>query len=287
MIDFFPPCLFTSEEQKIAGWMGECLQPHALCMLSKVLGRMGMTTGINLWSGSGSCWVLPTLHRFWPWLVTGFEFCRRKPELRCCFSHVFLMVFHICPLYSRHLWFFSILQMEGLRAHATDWTQNIQNMSVDFRISGKIDDPFKRRRRRRHHRSHSHAPNGDIEGKGEHGQTESESYSSYSYTSSESGSGSETDSQATQTDRVPEAPDPRLTQPLDYFGENLAFIDESSDAQSGKLHVDPLQNVTQPNARPHQTRRRRRRRNHKVSRYNHDQKELNGTPALVPDLPLP
>lgn len=52
----------------------------------KVLGRMGMTTGISLWSGSGSCWVLPTLHQFWPWLATGFEFCRRKPELRCFLS---------------------------------------------------------------------------------------------------------------------------------------------------------------------------------------------------------
>lgn len=199
------------------------------------------------------------------------------------------MVLHIYPLYSHHPWFFSILQMEGLRAHATDWTQNIQNMSVDFRISGKIDDPFKRRRRRRHHRSRSHAPNGDVEGKEAQGQTESESYSSYSSTSSESGSGSgsETDSQATQTDRVPEAPDPRLSQPLDYFGENLAFIDESSDAQSGKLHVDPLQNETQPNARPHQTRRRRQRRNHRVNPSNHDKKELNGTPTPVPDLPLP
>uniref|UniRef100_A0A8C9ZW12 Potassium channel subfamily K member 4 n=1 Tax=Sander lucioperca TaxID=283035 RepID=A0A8C9ZW12_SANLU len=42
-------------------------------------------------------------------------------------------------------------EMEELRAHATDWTQNIQNMSVDFRIAGKIDDPFKRRRRKRRH----------------------------------------------------------------------------------------------------------------------------------------
>uniref|UniRef100_H2S367 Potassium channel subfamily K member 4 n=1 Tax=Takifugu rubripes TaxID=31033 RepID=H2S367_TAKRU len=86
-------------------------------------------------------------------------------------------------------------EMEGLRAHATDWTQNIQNMSVD---------PFKRRQ--------------------EQGQTESDT----------------------------EAPDPRLSQPLDYFGENLAFIDESSDAQSGKLRLDPPQNTTQPNARPSQ-----------------------------------
>lgn len=196
------------------------------------------------------------------------------------------MLLRVDPLCFLHLWFFCIPQMEGLRAHATDWTQNIQNMSVDFRISGKIDDPFKRRRRRRRHRSHRHAPNGDIGGKEEQGQTESESYSSYSCTSSESGSGSETDSQATQTDRVPEAPDPHLSQPLDYFGENLAFIDESSDAQSGKLCVEPRQNVRHPNARPHQTRRRRQRRNHKVSRSNHEEKEVNGRPALLPDLAL-
>lgn len=183
--------------------------------------------------------------------------------------------------------------MEGLRAHATDWTQNIQNMSVDFRISGKIDDPFKRRRRRRHHRRpRSNGPNGDKEGKEEQGQTESESYSSYSSDCSESESGSETDSQTTQTDRVPEekstgAPDPRLSQPLDYFGENLAFIDESSDAQSGKLRLDPPQNTTQPNARPHQPRRRRHRRNHKNGRANHDKKEMNGTPTPAPDPPLP
>lgn len=181
--------------------------------------------------------------------------------------------------------------MEGLRAHATDWTQNIQNMSVDFRISGKIDDPFKRRRRRRHHHSRSHGANGDKEGKEEQAQTESESYSSYSYTSSESGSETTTDSQTTQTDQVPEeksteAPDPRLSQPLDYFGENLAFIDESSDAQSGKLHLDPS-HMTQPKTRPHQPRRRRQRRNHKNGRSNHEKKQLNGTPAPAPDPPLP
>ncbi|TNM85126.1 hypothetical protein fugu_009304 [Takifugu bimaculatus] len=175
-------------------------------------------------------------------------------------------------------------EMEGLRAHATDWTQNIQNMSVD---------PFKRRRRRRHHRRpRSHGPNGDKEGKEEQGQTESESYSSYSSISSESESGSETDSQTTQTDQVPEeksteAPDPRLSQPLDYFGENLAFIDESSDAQSGKLRLDPPQNTTQPNARPHHPRRRRHRRNHKNGRSNHDKKEMNGIPTPAPDPPLP
>uniref|UniRef100_A0A3B4Y6T5 Potassium channel subfamily K member 4 n=1 Tax=Seriola lalandi dorsalis TaxID=1841481 RepID=A0A3B4Y6T5_SERLL len=73
---------------------------------------------------------------------------------------------------------------EGLRAHATDWTQNIQNMSVDFRMPGKIDDPFKRRRRKRRHGSRSHGHSGSAagahEGKEEQqeNQTDSGSYSS-------------------------------------------------------------------------------------------------------------
>ncbi|KAG1962290.1 hypothetical protein F2P79_004575 [Pimephales promelas] len=48
--------------------------------------------------------------------------------------------------------------MEELRAHATDWTQNIQNMSMDFHIPVPLDlnDPFQlqRRRRRKRHRHH-------------------------------------------------------------------------------------------------------------------------------------
>lgn len=41
-------------------------------------------------------------------------------------------------------------QMEELRAHATDWTQNIQNMSKDFRIPNPLEfnDPFLLQRRR-------------------------------------------------------------------------------------------------------------------------------------------
>ncbi len=50
--------------------------------------------------------------------------------------------------------------MEELRAHATDWTQNIQNMSMDFRMPVPLDlnDPFQiqRRRRRKRHRHHRH-----------------------------------------------------------------------------------------------------------------------------------
>ncbi|XP_073336056.1 potassium channel subfamily K member 4 [Pagrus major] len=197
-------------------------------------------------------------------------------------------------------------EMEELRAHATDWTQNIQNMSVDFRIPGKIDDPFKRRRRKRRHRSqgHSMSANGDPERKEEQqvSHTGSESYTSSSV-SNESGSGSETDSQATQTDRVPEEktaepekektpPDPHLSQPLDYFGENLAFIDESSDTQSGKLHLDPLLDTSQPSsARSRHAKRRRHRRpvpprSPRVNRSNQARREPNGNPKPVPNLPL-
>lgn len=200
--------------------------------------------------------------------------------------------------------FTSFFQMEGLRAHATDWTQNIQNMSVDFRIAGKLDDPFRRRRRKRRHRTRTHDHNvqgtGDTEGKEEQADslTESGSYSS-SYSSSESGSESETDSQATQSEQVPEEKsaetlrDPHLSQPLDYFGENLAFIDESSDAQSGKLHLDSLQGKAQPNsARSRHARRRRQRRpvpqrTPKAKRSNLDKREHNGNPKPVPGQQLP
>ncbi|TDH04728.1 hypothetical protein EPR50_G00135730 [Perca flavescens] len=200
-------------------------------------------------------------------------------------------------------------EMEELRAHATDWTQNIQNMSVDFRIAGKIDDPFKRRRRKRRHgprsQGHSVSANGAPEGKEgqRESQTESGSSSSSSSSSNESGSESETHSQVTQTERVPEEktaepkkeetlPDPQLSQPLDYFGENLAFIDESSDAQSGKLHLDPLLDTSQSNCtRSRLPKRRRQRRpvpqrSPKINSSNRDRKEPNGTPKPVPGLPV-
>lgn len=198
--------------------------------------------------------------------------------------------------------------MEELRAHATDWTQNIQNMSVDFRIAGKIDDPFKRRRRKRRHgprsQGHSVSANGAPERKEEQRESQTDSGSdSTSSSSNESGSESETHSQVTQTERVPEEktaesvkgetlPDPHLSQPLDYFGENLAFIDESSDAQSGKLHLDPLLDTSQSNcarSRPPKRRRQRRpvpQRSPKINSSNHDKKEPNGNPKPVPGLPV-
>uniref|UniRef100_A0A8C2B9S0 Potassium two pore domain channel subfamily K member 4 n=1 Tax=Cyprinus carpio TaxID=7962 RepID=A0A8C2B9S0_CYPCA len=169
---------------------------------------------------------------------------------------------------------------EGLRAHASDWTQNIQNMSVDFNMSGKFEDPFKRTRRKRRHRRQRH--NGSQGRVREDGKEENESESgSYSGSSDESESSSESQSEETQTDRVPEGggsdkgkdlvekeklhampKDPVLSQPLDYLGENLAYIDESSDALSGKIHVDPLLDVPESNPASTDRPKRRRQRRH-------------------------
>ncbi|XP_017208343.2 potassium channel subfamily K member 4 isoform X2 [Danio rerio] len=180
-------------------------------------------------------------------------------------------------------------EMEGLRAHASDWTQNIQNMSVDFNIAGKLEDPFKRSKRKRRHRRHKHTGSqGEV---GKDGREENESESG-SYSSDESEGSSESESEATQTERVPEGggsvaakelekeeklhaipkdpipkdpkpkdpilKDPILSQPLDYFGENLAYIDESSDAGSRKVHLDPLLDL--PDSNPDRPKRRRQRR---------------------------
>ncbi|XP_057215787.1 potassium channel subfamily K member 4 isoform X2 [Triplophysa rosa] len=169
-------------------------------------------------------------------------------------------------------------EMEELRAHASDWTQNIQNMSVDFRIAGKLDDPFKSTRRKRRHKRHRRS--GSQGGSGEagsdgRGENESES-GSYSGSSDESDSSSETDSDVTKTERVPEGEsakdlekeeklsikDPTISQPLDYFGENLAYIDESSDAVSGKVHLDPIVDKSESNPTSNDRPKRRRQRRH-------------------------
>lgn len=229
-------------------------------------------------------WYKPLV---WFWILLGLAY----------FASVLTMIGNWLRVLSKK----TRAEMEELRAHATDWTQNIQNMSVDFRIPGKIDDPFKRRKRKRRHgtRSQGHSVSGTAEPNGKEeqheSQTETGSYSSSS-SSNESGSGSEAESQVTQTERVPEKeetpPDPHLCQPLDYFGENLAFIDESSDTQSGKLHLDPLLDTSQSNsARPRQPKRRRHRRpvpqrSPKINRSNPEKTEPNGNPDPVPSLPV-
>ncbi|KAG9351565.1 hypothetical protein JZ751_022816 [Albula glossodonta] len=213
-------------------------------------------------------------------------------------------------------------EMEELRAHATDWTQNIQN--IDFRMPN-IDDPFYQRRRKRHRRGprshgpHSHSHGGKTDqgtGKGgrimENGhlpndQSES-SYSSYSYSSDESYSDS--GSEVTETERVGEGeqknpeedlmsgkprPDPINCQLLDYFGENLAYIDESSDAVSGRLKLDSLLGPDHPKSSPPRKAKRRRPRkplHHKnlkttPANGNLEQKEPNGDIQPPPDPPPP
>lgn len=168
--------------------------------------------------------------------------------------------------------------MEELRAHASDWTQNIQNMSVDFRMAGKFDDPFKRTRRKHRHRHHKHSGSQGGSGEaGKDGREDNESgSSSYSSSSDGSYSSSESDSEVvTKTERVPEGEttkdvekeeklpkDATFSQPLDYFGENLAFIDESSDAVSGKVHPDPLLDKPDSNPTSNDKPKRRRQRRH-------------------------
>ncbi|KAJ8396425.1 hypothetical protein AAFF_G00017310 [Aldrovandia affinis] len=213
-------------------------------------------------------------------------------------------------------------EMEELRAHATDWTQNMQN--IDFRIPN-IDDPFYRSRRKRHHRRprqhgpHSRSHGGKTgktdAGTGQGGRTmenghlpndqsesESESESSYSYSSDESYS--ESGSEVTETEQVGEGgqekdpqsrPNPISSQPLDYFGENLAYIDESSDAVSGRLKIDPLLDPDHPNPIPHRKPKRRRPRRpltHKnlkttAANGNLERKEPNGDIQPPPDPPPP
>ncbi|TSL04292.1 Potassium channel subfamily K member 4 [Bagarius yarrelli] len=206
-------------------------------------------------------WYKPLV---WFWILLGLAY----------FASILTMIGNWLRVLSRK----TRAEMEGLRAHATDWTQNIQNMSVDFRIAGKLDDPFKRRRRKRHHGARSHRKKQSVPGNtssGESRRREDGYYdnqsgsgsSSYSYTSNESDSESETSSEETQTEQVPEMNgmkgkiDPSFSQPLDYFGENLAYIDESSDAVSGKLHLDPL--LDRPESKMaalHKAKRRRPRR---------------------------
>ncbi|XP_035382620.1 potassium channel subfamily K member 4 [Electrophorus electricus] len=240
-------------------------------------------------------WYKPLV---WFWILLGLAY----------FASVLTMIGNWLRVVSKR----TRAEMEELRAHATDWTQNIQNMSVDFRIPAKLDDPFKRHRRRHRHGPRRHGANHSTSGtanpdggeKGENGhpdsQSESGSSASYSTTSNESCSESEIGSEATQTEQVsdkgekrddpiPTIPtDPTFSQPLDYFGENLAYIDESSDAVSGKLHLDPL--LDMPKSKMDALQRAKRRcpkrpatkKISKTSRTNLELKEPNGD-ILLPN----
>ncbi|KAG9346486.1 hypothetical protein JZ751_006797, partial [Albula glossodonta] len=214
----------------------------------------------------------------WFWILVGLAY----------FASILTMIGNWLRVLSKR----TRAEMEELRAHATDWTQNIQNMSVDFRIPNRLDlnDHFHRRRRKRHRgpRTRSHdTGTGGSEEKGRvresrhlpEGWSESGSSSSDSQYSDESGSGSEA-SEAERTGKgqpkrdlgdgvaAPQScpdpiiakphPDPISSQPLDYFGEHLAYIDESSDTLSDRLKMDPLIDQIRPGSvAPRKPKRRR------------------------------
>ncbi|XP_072519512.1 potassium channel subfamily K member 4 [Salminus brasiliensis] len=91
----------------------------------------------------------------WLWIVFGLAY----------FASILTMIGNWLRVLSKK----TRAEMEELRAHATDWTQNIQNMSMDFRIPVPLDlnDPFqlqRRRRRKRHHGAHHRHPRLAVDG---------------------------------------------------------------------------------------------------------------------------
>uniref|UniRef100_A0A3B3SVF9 Potassium channel subfamily K member 4 n=1 Tax=Paramormyrops kingsleyae TaxID=1676925 RepID=A0A3B3SVF9_9TELE len=237
----------------------------------------------------------------WFWIVVGLAY----------FASVLTMIGNWLRVLSKKTR--AEVSMEELRAHATDWTQNIQNMSVDFRIPNPLDlnDPFQRRRRKRRrgprHRGAWQNTVGYEDGgmAGENGnlpnsQSESGSSSSYESGSDESGSysdGSEKlDPRETQMDSHANLAPPHFfsgplsCQALDYFGENLAYIDESSDALSETVKMDSLLDPDCPNPVPPRKPKRRRLRRLRTS-INEDleRKEPNGDiqPPSIPPSPPP
>ncbi|KAI7801589.1 potassium channel subfamily K member 4 [Triplophysa rosa] len=89
----------------------------------------------------------------WLWIVFGMAY----------FASILTMIGNWLRVLSKK----TRAEMEELRAHATDWTQNIQNMSMDFRIPVPLDlnDPFQlQRRRRRKRRRHHRHPRANVTG---------------------------------------------------------------------------------------------------------------------------
>ncbi|KAM4621360.1 potassium channel subfamily K member 2 [Polymixia lowei] len=72
----------------------------------------------------------------WLWIVFGLAY----------FASILTMIGNWLKVLSKR----TRAEMEELRAHATDWTQNIQNMSMDFRLPNPLEfnDPFLLQRRR-------------------------------------------------------------------------------------------------------------------------------------------
>uniref|UniRef100_A0A096M719 Potassium channel subfamily K member 4 n=1 Tax=Poecilia formosa TaxID=48698 RepID=A0A096M719_POEFO len=126
-------------------------------------------------------WYKPLV---WFWILLGLAY----------FASVLTMIGNWLRVLSKK----TRAEMEELRAHATDWTQNIQNM--------KFRGPFQA--------SPTKAP------------------PSQPWSQSQSRSQPLGQRGPRRKTRAKPDPDPVQPQPLDYLAENLAFIDESSDAQS-------------------------------------------------------
>uniref|UniRef100_A0A3B3QMG1 Potassium two pore domain channel subfamily K member 4 n=1 Tax=Paramormyrops kingsleyae TaxID=1676925 RepID=A0A3B3QMG1_9TELE len=116
------------------------------------------------------------------------------------------------------------------------------------------------------------------------------------------------DSEATKTERVAEVGPEKdvilkstplqtnlnnTSQPLDYFGVNMTYIDESSDAHSGRFRnepsLDPVAptSTIQPRVKRKRNKRQLNRKNHEMAPPEH--KALNGDirPAVTPPPPPP
>uniref|UniRef100_A0A673AVL8 Potassium channel subfamily K member 4 n=1 Tax=Sphaeramia orbicularis TaxID=375764 RepID=A0A673AVL8_9TELE len=198
--------------QEVEGWtLLESAYFVVITLTTVGFGDYVAGTKLLISHSSSDHWYKPLV---WFWILLGLAY----------FASILTMIGNWLRVLSKK----TRAEMEELRAHATDWTQNIQNMSVDFRIPGKIDDPFKRRRRKRRHRPHSrgHSASGSgaPEGKEEQheSQTESGSYTSSSFSSNESESGSESGSQATQTERVGSA------LPLPEYSRDVQFTSDKT-----------------------------------------------------------
>ncbi|KAK1150828.1 potassium channel subfamily K member 4-like [Acipenser oxyrinchus oxyrinchus] len=232
----------------------------------------------------GGHWYKPLV---WFWILLGMAY----------FASILTMIGNWLRVLSKK----TRAEMEGLTAHAANWTQNV---SVDFRgldLNERLNKAGLKRRvrraRKRRGRAAGEGPGGEEEEEEEEyyeeddelDEEEEEEDSSPERgkrgkrrrrrrheDDSELASGSSEGSGVTEVEELnqknqdqpgPDLPDNSAsTQPLEYFGENLAFIDESSDTRSDRLDQEEL-------------RRRRRNKRRKRQRERGGRKEPNGGPA--------
>uniref|UniRef100_A0A8C7G4Y7 Potassium channel subfamily K member 4 n=1 Tax=Oncorhynchus kisutch TaxID=8019 RepID=A0A8C7G4Y7_ONCKI len=100
----------------------------------------------------------------WLWIVFGLAY----------FASILTMIGNWLRVLSKK----TRAEMEELRAHATDWTQNIQNMSMDFRIPNplELNDPFLLQRRRWRRSTRQRVRRGALGHRGRQGATGENGY---------------------------------------------------------------------------------------------------------------